>query len=390
MTPAEIQTIVTTGGYCLPPDSANLIVSNITTDGATLNFPNTTSFDVAYHKTSEPFSNATINLGVSSGGLLINGLDEFDSYEVYLREVCASNTTAWSNPVNFETLRNIGRIYVDLNANGSNNGTSWTNAYNHLNDALDLATSGEEIWVARGRYTPDTSDRNASFVINQDDIDLYGGFDGTETMISERDFRNNITMLSGDLDGNDDSIIDFTNTTKNENSYTVVLLDTHNSIIDGFTISHGYANGASTSTNSGAGVNFINQTGLITLRNCNITNNIAFESGAGVFAPFSSNVNTNKFSIESCEFSNNLSRGGSAVYIYTLNNTFGELEAENCLFSKNTAANRGSNLGYSGSSIWARAFGTNSLFATTVTNTTFTDNIDTGTFNGLTTLTEPR
>jgi hypothetical protein len=43
--------------------------------------------------------------------------------------------------------------YVDVNANGANNGSSWTNAYVDLQDAL-AATATGEIWVAAGRYRP--------------------------------------------------------------------------------------------------------------------------------------------------------------------------------------------------------------------------------------------
>jgi len=49
-------------------------------------------------------------------------------------------------------------IYVDADAAGPNDGTSWENAYNYLQDALADASSAEkpvEIRVAQGVYRPD-------------------------------------------------------------------------------------------------------------------------------------------------------------------------------------------------------------------------------------------
>ena len=49
-----------------------------------------------------------------------------------------------------------GILYVNKNANGLNNGTSWLNAYKNLQDALTNKCPGTtEIWVAEGTYYPD-------------------------------------------------------------------------------------------------------------------------------------------------------------------------------------------------------------------------------------------
>src|SRR5690606_29599772 len=46
------------------------------------------------------------------------------------------------------------RLYVDRDASGNNNGSSWSDAFTSLQDALLLAYDGSEIWVAEGIYTP--------------------------------------------------------------------------------------------------------------------------------------------------------------------------------------------------------------------------------------------
>ncbi|MHC4369065.1 MAG: hypothetical protein ACYSW8_15775, partial [Planctomycetota bacterium] len=49
-------------------------------------------------------------------------------------------------------------IYVDVRAAGANDGSSWADAYNHIQDALADASAADkpvEIRVAQGLYKPD-------------------------------------------------------------------------------------------------------------------------------------------------------------------------------------------------------------------------------------------
>lgn len=383
LTASEIQTIITFNNYCTTPLASDMRISSVTQSTAIVSYPIPGTFDVAYHKSSESFSNAIILSGLTTGSTRLSGLDPAIDYHVYIREQC-TNTTAWSQSKTFKTNRPIGRIYVNKNATGLNNGVSWANAYNELRDALPNAQSGEEVWVAKGTYTPDVSDRNISFVINQNDVDIYGGFVGNETSLSQRDSRDNVTILSGDLDGNDDNTIDYINTLKDDNSYTVLLLDSHNSIVDGFTITAGFSNvNESSRRGYGAGVYFINGTGTITIKNVIFKENIAFVVGAGIFGLYDNNVFTNEFNIESCEFINNLSRGGSGIYFYAAAFNSGVFRIENSLFNGNISKDESVNKGSCGSSAWLRANGTNSLMTTSIINSTFVNNIDLGTQNGL-------
>ena len=77
-------------------------------------------------------------------------------------------------------------IHVDDDASLGGNGLSWDTAHKYLQDALSVAESGDEIWVAEGIYKPDQGsshilgDRNASFNLKSG-VSLFGGFKGSET-----------------------------------------------------------------------------------------------------------------------------------------------------------------------------------------------------------------
>ncbi len=45
-------------------------------------------------------------------------------------------------------------LYVDDDAQGSNNGASWQDAFLCLQNALEVANAGDEIWVAKGVHRP--------------------------------------------------------------------------------------------------------------------------------------------------------------------------------------------------------------------------------------------
>jgi len=112
-------------------------------------------------------------------------------------------------------------IYVDADAGGQNNGLSWYHAFTDLQDALGVADSGSEIWVANGTYYPDEGtdhtpdDRTETFELVAN-IAVYGGFAGGESSRSSRDPATNVAILSGDIDDNDGTL-------DAGNSYNVVV-----------------------------------------------------------------------------------------------------------------------------------------------------------------------
>jgi len=169
-------------------------------------------------------------------------------------------------------------IYVAGDSPGGN-GSSWATAFKYLQDALVMADANDEIRVARGIYFPDrsnaspygTGDRSAAFHL-ANGVSIRGGYDGLRGGDpNARNIELYATILSGDLDGDDDG---FSN--NDENSYNVVYsLDTNQTaVLDGFTITAG---------NGSRGGGFYNWQGNPTVLNCKFVGNFSASQGGGMY-----------------------------------------------------------------------------------------------------------
>ena len=206
--------------------------------------------------------------------------------------------------------RQISIQYVNTNATGNNDGTSWTDAYTSLHDALTNAGGNDQIWIASGMYKPDVSDRNISFQFNNN---VYGGFDGTEIDVSDRDMSlihtTNATILSGDLLNNDDATVDFNDSTRSDNSLHVVEVSSNDLTIDGITVQDGYADAITGDDRFGGGIFKVSAVTNLTLKNTVIKNNVAF-TGAGLSLTTTASSNIN---IDACIIEGNLANGAAGL-----------------------------------------------------------------------------
>jgi len=88
-------------------------------------------------------------------------------------------------------------LYVNSSAPAGGNGSSWSSAFQSVQKAVSAANSGTEIWVAAGTYHDSVVSNNSNIQM-QDGVSLYGGFAGTETSLSQRNWTQHPTILQGD------------------------------------------------------------------------------------------------------------------------------------------------------------------------------------------------
>ncbi|MFN0131475.1 MAG: GC-type dockerin domain-anchored protein [Phycisphaerales bacterium] len=206
-------------------------------------------------------------------------------------------------------------LYVRADAPLGGNGSSWSAAYRSLQDALTVAAFSDgavqHIWVAQGVYRPERrtvagAARSVTFKMVRD-VAVYGGFAGTETSLSQRDWAAHPTILSGDLLGNDGP--NFAN--NQENAYHVVTAtltpDDATSLLDGFIITDGNADASNPPTNSRGGGLFC-EAGSAVVRNTTFQSNTAASMGGGA------HVVGSRAKIQSCRFVSNRAPDGAGIH----------------------------------------------------------------------------
>ncbi|MFT6637937.1 MAG: hypothetical protein ACJAYP_000493 [Flavobacterium sp.] len=329
------------------------------------------------------FPNVSVTIGNNHLGNLnsVNkyedGIDDIRIYSGYLLTPSDVNSLFLENP--------LTRLYVDANATGNNNGSSWANAYTSLHTALS-AGANKDIWLKSGTYKPHPTNRGTYFTVLAGSK-LYGGFDGTESELSDRVFGMNETILSGDLFSNDDNNTTYVNTTRDDNSYTVLYLLGDDVEINGLTITAGHANGgagSATEARYGAGIYKNGSTRNVTINNCKITKNVSKEAGGAMSAGFTASGGIGSLIINNCQLSENLSAIGGVIYSANTGNSTVTYTISNSLFNKNKVMDtNAAATGYAGSSMWLRSYGSGSTLVSNFANCTFVDNVDEGTASGM-------
>jgi hypothetical protein len=175
---------------------------------------------------------------------------------------------------------------------GSGDCSSWAQACT-LQTALANAVAGDEIWVQAGVHKPTTDPLNRGAAFHMaNGVALYGGFAGIETVRDQRSWQLHMTVLSGDIDGNDttdaNGVVTEAANIQGGNSYHVVISENldASAVLDGFFITAGQSNF------SGGGMynNYSNPS----LANLVLSGNTASQGGGGMYnwgaAPALANV----------------------------------------------------------------------------------------------------
>lgn len=302
-----------------------------------------------------------------------NYTGDIDNIRVYNRFISPTDVTALYQ----EYAAGLTRFYVDKDATGSNNGSSWANAYVDLQTAL-AATTTQEIWVAEGTYTPHAVDRTVSFSIPTG-INIYGGFNGTETLLSERNWLVNKTILSGDLLGNDAGAWGYTEVNRGDNSYHVVVINGDDVTLDGLTVSDGHANGAGYDYYAG-GIIMNYTANSANIINCVLEDNVA-RVGSGLFARFGAGAKYLNFT--NSTFHHNLGASTSGFYCFANDASTVDVNVTSCLFSENVATDNAVYDGSGGAAFYVYAYQTGSTVNLQCSNTTFVKNESSGTGAGI-------
>jgi hypothetical protein len=150
-----------------------------------------------------------------------------------------------SSAVKTAEYRGPNVFYVSPTGNNANDGLSWSTAKQSISHTLSISGNNDLIWIAAGTYSGRITVPNG--------VALYGGFTGTETQLSQRNWAINETIISGGV-----------NISAGATSATR---------IDGFTITNGYAE-------KGGGIYMVNASPILT--NNKIIGNMAdYGSGWG-------------------------------------------------------------------------------------------------------------
>lgn len=228
--------------------------------------------------------------------VVTNGNDNHQNYS-HIDDFVVNGSASSYNPADEAVPDANGILYVNKTVFASGDGSSWDKALREVSLALEAATrpiNVSQIWVAKGTYSP-AADESFGMMEN---VKMYGGFEGEEQSVTERDILENQTILKG-------------------NGTSVIYNDgiDNTAVLDGFYIQEG-TGFPGTSTSNGGGMYNKDSNPIIT--NCVFSDNASDPTKANASGGAMFNLNSNPTVVQ-CIFIKNKASGtaqsrGGAIY----------------------------------------------------------------------------
>lgn len=201
-------------------------------------------------------------------------------------------------------------VYVNPSPTAPEDGNTWASGWSSLQAGIDDAdVLNEQVWVMSGEYV--------ELITLKDGVSVYGGFIGTETAVDQRDWIANETII-------------------NANNSGQAVMGANNAVLDGFTVTNGFADGGVPEI--GGGITCTNTSP--TIQNCLITGNSTNNLGGGI------GLNNSNARFVNCVITNNVATPaayGGGAYCFSSSPFF-----INCTFTGNYAASGGGGITYAG------------------------------------------
>jgi len=207
--------------------------------------------------TSEP----ALSINSETGAIDLTGATAGDYEITYTDGQCGFYSLAQTI-----TIRESIVGYVDQSGTGAGDGTSWSDAYQTLEDALAVACRYDTIKLAQGTYAPNTTDRSYSYSLYSD-LTIEGGYQSGGV---SQDPAMYPVILSGEIGMGPPT----------DNMYHTLFIPSTvtDLVLSNLTISDGYADGIAEDS-KGAG---LYNEGEITLDQVVVTGNSYLEPNSAV------------------------------------------------------------------------------------------------------------
>ena len=224
------------------------------------------------------------------------------------------------------TARSVGTVRF-VSPSGLTTGScgSWASAC-RLAYAMNLAVTGDQVWLKAGTYTPTVGIGTAASFTLTNGVAIYGGFFGNETALAQRNSTTNVSTLSGDI--GETGVM-------SDNVWHVVVASNvgPTTILDGVTIRDGGGTGPGLFGAPANGGGIYMSHASPTIANVTLFNNKAEQMGGAIYV-HSGNPQLTNVGI----YSNSAGLNGGGIYSeVTYDGIGGRIAITSSAFYSNTA-----------------------------------------------------